>query len=69
MPARRLLPLTAVVLALTVSGCTLNRPDDPVVLTGADVPALSSVAAQDVVAFRWLSGWSQLPSRWTSASR
>ena len=48
-------------LALTVSGCTLNRPDDPVVLTGADVPSLSSVAAGDVVAFRWINGWSQLP--------
>ena len=59
--AKRILPLTALALALTVTGCTLNRPDDPVVLTGADVPALSSVAAQDVVAFRWVDGWTQLP--------
>ena len=61
MPIKRLLPLTAVGLALTFAGCTLDRPDDPVVLTGANVPALSSVAAGDVVAFRWVNGWTQLP--------
>ena len=61
MPTKRLLPLTAVGLALTFAGCTLDRPDDPVVLTGANVPTLSSVAAGDVVAFRWVNGWTQLP--------
>ena len=61
MPIKRLLPLTAAGLALTFAGCTLDRPDDPVVLTGANVPALSSVAAGDVVAFRWVDGWTQLP--------
>jgi hypothetical protein len=49
------------VTALAVTGCTLNRPEDPVVLSGAQVPALGSVAAADVVAFRWVSGWDQVP--------
>jgi hypothetical protein len=55
--ARLALALTA----LAVTGCTLNRPEDPVVLTGAQVPALASVAAGDVVAFRWVNGWGQVP--------
>jgi hypothetical protein len=53
--------LALAVGALTVTGCTLNRPSDPVVLTGAQLPALSSVAAGDVVAFRWVDGWDQVP--------
>ena len=48
-------------VALTVTGCTLNRPEDPVVMTGAQLPALQSVAAGDVVAFRWINGWQQRP--------
>jgi hypothetical protein len=53
--------LALAVVALTVTGCTLNRPADPVVMTGAQLPALSSVAAGDVVAFRWTNGWDQVP--------
>jgi hypothetical protein len=53
--------LALAVVALTVTGCTLNRPADPVVLKGAQLPALSSVAAGDVVAFRWVNGWDQVP--------
>lgn len=53
--------MALVVTVLTVTGCTLNRPEDPVVLTGAQVPALSNVSAGDVVAFRWIDGWSQVP--------
>jgi hypothetical protein len=49
------------VTALAVTGCTLNRPEDPVVLRGAQVPALAGVAAVDVVAFRWVDGWDQVP--------
>jgi hypothetical protein len=60
MTARRLATLAAAA-TLTFTGCTLNRPEDPVVLTGADVPALSSVPAGDVVAFRWLEAWQQVP--------
>jgi hypothetical protein len=53
--------LALAAVALTVTGCTLNRPADPVVMTGAQLPALSSVAAGDVVAFRYLNGWDQVP--------
>jgi hypothetical protein len=51
------LVLAAAAGALALTGCTLNRPDDPVVMTGAQLPALSSVAAGDVVAFRWFNAW------------
>jgi len=49
------------VTALAVTGCTLNRPEDPVVLNGSQVSALGSVPAGDVVAFRWINGWQQRP--------
>lgn len=39
----------------------LNRPADPVVFTGADIPALAGIAPQDLVAFRYESGWHQIP--------
>jgi hypothetical protein len=61
LTARRLLLLAVGAAALAISGCTLNRPEDPVVLNGSDVPSLGSVAAGDVVAFRWLNGWAQVP--------
>jgi hypothetical protein len=51
----------ALAAALLISGCTLGRPADPVVLKGSDVPQLASVAAGDVVAFRWIDGWLQVP--------
>jgi hypothetical protein len=53
--------LALAAVALTVTGCTLNRPADPVVLKGAQLPALSSVVAGDLVAFRWVNGWDQVP--------
>lgn len=41
---------------------TLDRPADPVVLTGADIPALSGIAPGDLVAFKNVSGtWTQIP--------
>ncbi len=61
MSAGGLTRLALAVTALTVTGCTLNRPEDPVVLTGAQVPALASVGAGDVVAFRWVDAWDQVP--------
>ncbi len=61
MTARQLARLALAGAALAFGGCTLNRPEDPVVLKGSDVPALSSVAAGDVVAFRWLDRWAQVP--------
>ncbi len=42
-------------------GSTLNRPEDPVVLTGADVPSLSGIAPHDLVAFRYDGAWTQIP--------
>ena len=48
-------------LAVTTPG-TLNRPADPVVMTGADVPAVLGIAPEDLVAFRDTgSGWEQIP--------
>jgi hypothetical protein len=58
---RRLALLALAGVAVAVSGCTLDRPSDPVVMTGAQLPALSSVAAGDVVAFRYVQSWSQVP--------
>ncbi len=44
------------------AGSTLNRPADPVVLMGANVPGLIGVVPSDVVAFRNVSGvWEQIP--------
>ena len=60
MVARALVLLSATAAALVVSGCTLGRPTDPVVIKGSDVPALQSVAAGDVVAFSWADGWHQV---------
>jgi len=40
---------------------TLNRPADPVVLAGADVPSFNGIAPGDLVAFRYAGGWQQIP--------
>jgi hypothetical protein len=43
-------------------GSTLNRPADPVVLTGAQAPGLQGIAPGRLVAFRASGGrWAQLP--------
>ncbi|HZP56844.1 MAG TPA: hypothetical protein VFC53_04730 [Dehalococcoidia bacterium] len=39
----------------------LNRPEDPVVITGASVPLLQGAAPSAVVAFAWNAGWQQVP--------
>jgi hypothetical protein len=39
----------------------LNRPEDPVVLTGADLPQLTGTMPADIVAFRYSGGWQQIP--------
>ena len=52
----------AVAAGALLTGCAAERPEDPVVLTGAGAPRLVGAAPSDVVAFRWLSGsWSQVP--------
>src|SRR5262245_20827147 len=40
---------------------TLNRPADPVVLTGASVPSLTGIPPNDLLAFRYSTGWEQVP--------
>ncbi|MDP9237545.1 MAG: hypothetical protein M3P30_09150 [Chloroflexota bacterium] len=39
--------------AAAAGGSTLNRPEDPVVLTGGDIPSLTGITPHDLVAFRW----------------
>ena len=40
---------------------TLDRDRDPVVLTGADLPSLAGIDPGDLVAFRYINGWQQIP--------
>ncbi len=47
--------------ARAAGGSTLTRLEDPVVLTGADLPSLGGIAPGDVVAFRYDAGWVQIP--------
>ncbi|MFQ5599112.1 MAG: hypothetical protein ACE5G2_01010, partial [Candidatus Krumholzibacteriia bacterium] len=39
----------------------MNRPGDPVVLTGARLTALIGTVPADIVGFRWEGGWAQIP--------
>ncbi|MCC6765065.1 MAG: hypothetical protein IT293_10410, partial [Deltaproteobacteria bacterium] len=39
----------------------LARPEDPVVLTGAEIAGLNGIAPGDLVAFRYDGGWEQVP--------
>jgi hypothetical protein len=49
-------------VAHAAGGSTLNRPEDPVVLTGADVPSLAGIAPVTLVAFKYDAGaWQQIP--------
>jgi hypothetical protein len=67
---RTALGVLAVIPLLVLSACavagptsTLLRQSDPVVITGADVPALVGSAPGDVVAFKYTpaGGWAQIP--------
>jgi hypothetical protein len=62
-PPRRWLRRCALLLAAAVmGGCVAERPADPVVLTGAQVPSLQGAAPGKVLAFRYLGGsWNQVP--------
>jgi hypothetical protein len=61
--AARLLTCCLIAVAAGVlSGCVPERPEDPVVLTGAQVPRLVGSTPGSVVAFRWVdSRWEQVP--------
>src|SRR5438067_4326434 len=48
-------------VARAAGGSTLNRPEDPVVLTGADASGLIGASPGNVVAFRYDGAWTQIP--------
>jgi hypothetical protein len=48
-------------LAPAAQARPLDRPDDPVVLTGAATPSLTGAAPGDIVAFAWTGKWRQVP--------
>ena len=61
MRRRWILPLAAVAAAL-LSGCAAQRPEDPVVVTGADLPRLVGAQPGKVIAYRYFDGaWQQVP--------
>lgn len=43
------------------ANASLDRPYEPVVLKGADLPALLGAPPNQIVAFRFQSGWQQVP--------
>ena len=47
--------------AAPAAAAPLTRVDDPVVMTGATIPQLQGIAPSELVAFRWSSGWDQVP--------
>src|SRR6266508_1580745 len=68
-PGRALLGIAVLALLGLVTGCepdpvrsTLDRPVDPVVVTGSQVSALVGAQPNRIVAFRASSsGWTQIP--------
>ncbi len=65
-PLMKLIAAAAVTVAAlpAAAGAATGVPDresDPVVLTGADVPALLGIAPGSLVAFAWDDGWEQVP--------
>jgi len=67
-PTRLLAPLALALGALGLVACeptdlpTVDRPDDPVVLTGAEVADLVGIAPDRLVAFKFVLGrWGQVP--------
>jgi hypothetical protein len=53
--------LAAIAVQVAPATAALNRPDDPIVMTGAAIPLLQGIAPSELVAFRWSSGWDQVP--------
>jgi len=51
----------AVACCVTATGLPLDRPADPVILTGGDVPSLVGIPLNDLVAFRFDQSWEQVP--------
>ena len=60
MRARVLIPVAALAIGLT--GCTAQRPEDPAVVTGADLPRLAGAPPGKVLAYHYLNQtWTQVP--------
>jgi hypothetical protein len=53
--------VTAIGLGAPAGAAPSDRPDDPVVLTGAQVPTLAGAAPARVLAFKWTGKWQQVP--------
>ena len=53
--------LALALLAPAAQASPLDRPDDPIVLTGSATPSLVGAAPRDVVAFAWAGKWRQIP--------
>ncbi|RME45167.1 MAG: hypothetical protein D6795_16955, partial [Deltaproteobacteria bacterium] len=45
----------------TLAAAPIERPADPVVLTGAALPSLLHLPPDEIVAFRYAGGWTQIP--------
>lgn len=59
---RRLALLPIAALGLLLSGCAAQRPEDPVVVTGSELPRLAGSTPGKVLAFRYFEGqWDQVP--------
>lgn len=46
---------------LLLPATALDRPADPVIVSGAQIPALNGFAPEDIVAFRYDGAWHQIP--------
>src|SRR5262245_50970275 len=57
----RAMGAVAALLLNAVVASALDRPADPVVLTGATLGSLAGISPGDLVAFRWAAGWVQIP--------
>jgi hypothetical protein len=56
--------MSLLVFSIPVSAqtSTLNRPNDPVVITGAQLPSFSSLTINQIVGFKFVNGaWLQIP--------
>ena len=59
---RALALLIVAATSVALSGCAFQRPEDPVVLRGSDLPRLIGAQPDKVLAFRYLNGqWDQVP--------
>ncbi len=57
-----IVPALALLVGCTRFGATLDRPEDPVVLSGAQLPKLEGADPMHVVGFSWDgSAWHQIP--------